>query len=53
MMLSLTLICLMSILFPVDYSDKQKQRLVFKAQPYTMIGEVLYKKGKDEILRMY
>ena len=37
--------------FPADYSDKQKQRLVFKAQPYTMIGEVLYKKGKDEILR--
>ena len=37
--------------FFADYSDKQKQRLVFKAQPYTMIGEVLYKKGKDEILR--
>ena len=37
--------------FLADFSDKQKQRLVFKAQPYTMIGEVLYKKGKDEILR--
>ena len=37
--------------FLTNYSDKQKQRLVFKAQPYTMIKEVLYKKDKDEILR--
>ena len=37
--------------FLANYSDKQKQRIVFKAQPYTMIGEVLYEKGKAEILR--
>ena len=37
--------------FPADYNDKRKQRLVFKAQPYTMIREVLYNKDKDEILR--
>jgi hypothetical protein len=37
--------------FPLEYTDKQKQRLIFKAQPYTMIGGVLYRKGKDEILR--
>jgi hypothetical protein len=37
--------------FFLEYTDKQKQCLIFKAQPYTMIGGVLYRKGKDEILR--
>jgi hypothetical protein len=31
--------------------DKQKKCLIFKAQPYTMIGGILYKKDKDEVLR--
>ena len=37
--------------FPSDYNDKQKQRLVHKALPYTLIAQVLYKKGKDGILK--
>jgi hypothetical protein len=37
--------------FPSDYSDKQKQRLAHKALPYTLIAQILYKKGKDGILR--
>jgi transposase InsO family protein len=37
--------------FPLEYSEKQKQRLTYKAQPYTLIANVLYKKGKDGILR--
>jgi len=36
--------------FPSEYSTKQKNRLIYKATPHTMIGEVLYKKGKDGIL---
>ena len=37
--------------FPQDYTEKAKQKLIYKAQPYTMIANVLYKKGKDGILR--
>jgi len=37
--------------FPVDYTKKQKKKLVYKVGPYTLIAETLYKKGKDEILR--
>jgi hypothetical protein len=37
--------------FPQEYNDKQKQRLAHKALPYTLIAQVLYKKGKDGILR--
>jgi hypothetical protein len=29
-----------------EYNDKQKQRLVHKALPYTLIAQVLFKKGK-------
>jgi hypothetical protein len=34
-----------------DYIDKQKQSLAHKALPYTLIAQILYKKGKDGILR--
>jgi hypothetical protein len=37
--------------FSLEHTDQQKQCLIFKAQPYTMIGGVLYRKGKGEILR--
>ena len=37
--------------FPLEYTDKQKQQLVYKMRPYTLIGEVLYKQGRDGILR--
>ena len=61
--------------FPLEYTDKQKQRLIYKIRPcfgllqiwvmcqfysdfseissvgYTLIGEVLYKQGRDGILR--
>ena len=30
--------------FPPDYNDKQKRRIAFKAMPYTIIGDTLYKK---------
>jgi hypothetical protein len=38
-------------IFPLDCNDKQKRRLVYRAEPYTLISGILYKKGKDEILR--
>ena len=38
-------------IFPLEYTDKQKQQLVYKMRPYTLIGEVLYKQGHDGILR--
>jgi transposase InsO family protein len=38
-------------IFPPDCNDKQKRRLVYRAEPYTLISGILYKKGKDEILR--
>lgn len=31
--------------------EKQNKRLIFKAEPYTMISETLYKKGKDRVLQ--
>jgi len=41
--------------FPKEYTTKQKNRLIYKAALYTMIGQVLYevlfKKEKDGILR--
>jgi len=37
--------------FPLEYTEKQKKKLIYKAGPYTMIDGVLYKKGNDEILR--
>jgi hypothetical protein len=37
--------------FPLDYNEKQKRRLMYRSSPYTIIGDVLYKKGKDEVLR--
>jgi hypothetical protein len=38
-------------IFPEAYSEKQKQRLVYRAEPYTLISGLLYKQGKDGILR--
>ena len=37
--------------FPPDYNDKQKCRIAFKAKSYTIIGDTLYKKWKDDVLR--
>jgi len=37
--------------FPLDYTEKQKKKLVYKIGLYTLIADTLYKKGKDEILR--
>jgi hypothetical protein len=37
--------------FPQDYNDKQKRRLVYRTEAYTLISGILYKKDKDEILR--
>ena len=37
--------------FPLEYTDKQKQQFVYKMRPYTLIGKVLYKQGRDGILR--
>lgn len=37
--------------FPPDFTAKQQRRLVFKAMPYTIIADTLYKKGKDGVLR--
>ena len=37
--------------FPLEYTDKQKQQLVYKMRLYTLIGDVLYKQGRDGILQ--
>ena len=37
--------------FPLEYIDKQKQQLVYKMRSYSLIGEVLYKQGRDGILQ--
>ena len=37
--------------FPPHFTNKMKIQLVHKSAPYTLIGGVLYKKGRDEILR--
>jgi len=37
--------------FPPSYNEKQKQRLIFKSAPYTMISDALYKQGRDGLLR--
>ena len=37
--------------FPLHFTDKMKIQLVHKSAPYTLIGDVLYKKGRDEVLR--
>jgi hypothetical protein len=37
--------------FPEGLSKKQQQRLIFKAAPYSIIADTLYKKGKDGVLR--
>lgn len=42
---------LQSNIFLEEYSTKQKQRLAFKAGPYTIIANTLYKQGKDCVLR--
>ena len=39
--------------FSLEYTDKQKQQLIYKMCPYTLIGKVLYKQGRDGILRRY
>ena len=36
--------------FPLEYIDKQEQQLIYKMRLYTLIGEVLYKQGRDGIL---
>jgi hypothetical protein len=38
-------------IFLQDCIDKQKRRLVYRAEPYTLISGIFYKKGKDEILK--
>ena len=37
--------------FRLEYIDKQKQQLIYKMRPYTLIGEVLYKQGRDGIIQ--
>ena len=37
--------------FPINFNNKQKRRLAFKAMSYTIIADTLYKKRKDEVLR--
>jgi transposase InsO family protein len=37
--------------FPENCSKKQKQRLVYRAESYTLISGILYKQGKNGILR--
>lgn len=37
--------------FPNNFTEKMKKNLVVKSTPYTILGDVLYKKGKDGILR--
>ena len=37
--------------FPHGLSPQQKKRLTRKAYPYTILGDVLYKQGKDKVLR--
>ena len=37
--------------FPSYFTDKTKIQLVHKSAPYTIIGGVLYKKRRDEVLR--
>jgi len=37
--------------FSLEYTKKQKKKLVYKVGPYTLIDEVFYKKGNDKILR--
>lgn len=36
--------------FPTKFNDKQKHRLIFKAMPYNIIVDMLYKKGNDGVL---
>ena len=37
--------------FPPHFIDKMKMQLVHKSAPYIVIDGVLYKKGRDEVLR--
>ena len=37
--------------FPKGLFEKQQQRLVFRAAPYSIIADTLYKKNKDGVLR--
>ena len=37
--------------FPLDYNKKQKQQVIYKSRPYTIITQVLYKQGRDGVLR--
>ena len=37
--------------FPHSFTEAMKKHLILKTAPYTMIGGVLYKKGRDEVLR--
>ena len=37
--------------FPPYFTDKMNTQLVHKSALYTLIGGVLYKKGRDEVLR--
>ena len=37
--------------FPPHFTDKIKIQLMHRSASYTLIGGVLYKKGKDEVLR--
>ena len=37
--------------FFLYFTNKMKTQLMHKSAPYTLIGGVLYKKGKDEVLQ--
>lgn len=37
--------------FLPNFNENLKRRLILKCVPYTMIGEALYKQGKDGVLR--
>ena len=37
--------------FPVNFTEKMKRQLIQKSLPYTMIADVLYRTGKDGVLR--
>ena len=37
--------------FPMEYTSKDKVKLANQSLPYTMISGILYKRGKDDVLR--
>lgn len=36
--------------FPLEFSEKQKQKLIYKSEPYTLIDGFLFKLGQDGVL---